>query len=357
MLVFHAGPHKTATTYLQENLGWARRTLAGHGWYYPRQGTGRHAGHHELAGALDDWLSPGSAGHGILKRLAGRERLVLSAEAAARWAPGRFHALADVLGRDRIDVVHALRDPVDLFQSHWAEQIKQGQTWSLADRMAQHFADPWSSGLLNPLPVLRALHEDPRIRLHVIPFEVLKARRLDIFTHFCAAVLGLQDIDPPVRAARNVGRSAHETEFLRLVTLVVASGETRRIPSDLRRRFDARFRSDERRGLGELIRLHGQPARRVVTFPAPLPFKTELAARLRPLLDGCWTLDPGADPIFGETPQSYVYYDALTLMQVPQIAEAVAAALDRLDPQALPPVSVLAERLARLPAAWMRTLR
>lgn len=329
MLVFHAGPHKTATSYLQENLRRARRELERRGWCYPHQGTGGAAGHHDIVRTGPEWLQAGGEGRRLLARVPRDRNLVFSAEGAARWAPERYHALADLLGKDQIDVVHALRDPIDLFQSHWIEQIKQGQTYGLADRMAAHFADPWSSGLLNPLPVLQALNQDPRIRLHVIPFELLKAAKTDIFEHFCATVLGLEDMVPSAVAHRNVAMPILQTEFLRLITLLSADG-ARRIESTLRHRFIAQTTEAERRAFGRLLRDHGQAARRMVNFPAPLPFKLELERQLRGALAGCWTHDPGETPLFGSAPQSYVYYDAFGLMQSPEIVAAAERLLDRL---------------------------
>jgi len=329
MFVFHAGPHKTATSYLQDNLRRSRGLLAARGWCYPRQGTGKSSGHHDIARAGSDWLSPDGAGRKILARVPRDRNLVFSAEAAARWTPGRYHALADVLGKQRIDVVHVLRDPIDLFQSHWTEQIKQGQTMSLGDRMAEHFADPFSSVLLNPLPVLQALIGDSRIRLRVIPFDLLRRGGIDIFTHFCAAVLGLEGMEAGKPVPRNVAPPILQTEFLRLITLLAADGK-RRIDSTLRHRFFAEITEAERCALGQLIRDHGQAARRMIQFPAPHPFKVEQEARLRAALAGCWTLDPGDEALFGTHPQAYVHYDAFGLMQAPRIAAAAEQVLSRL---------------------------
>ncbi len=329
MLVFHAGPHKTATSYLQENLRRARGALDKRGWCYPRQGTGGTAGHHDLVGRNADWLKEDSKGRRELTRVPRDRSLVFSAEGAARWPPEHYHALAGLLGKDRVDVVYALRDPIDLFRSHWTEQIKQGQTMGLGERMAEHFADPWSSALLNPLPVLQALAGDPGIRLHVIPFEVLKARKIDIFSHFCDAVLGLDGMSPGGAKPRNVAPAILETEFLRLVTLMAADG-ARRISSTLRHRFMAETTGPERRAFGNLIRVHGVPARRRVEFPAPHPFKVELENRLRERLRGCWTLEPGEAPLYGCAGQEYIYYDAYGLMQNPEIAVAVEQMFKRL---------------------------
>lgn len=329
MLIFHAGPHKTATSYLQENLSRARDELKKRGWCYPRQGTGGAAAHHGLIGSEPDWLQEGSPGQRELKKVRQEHNLVFSTEGAARWGPERYHALADLLGRDRIDVVYTLRDPIDLFQSHWIEQIKQGQTMGLGECMAKHFADPWSSNLLNPLPVLQALVDDRRIRLHAIPFQPLKERGIDIYTHFCAAVLGLDGMVPSKTEPRNVALPILQTEFLRLITLLAADGE-RRIGSTLRHRFIAKTTDGERRALGQLIRKHGQAARRMVRFPAPHPFKCALEEQLRDALGTCWTQEPSPDRLFRHEPQEYVYYNAFELLLSPEIAAAAEQMLSRL---------------------------
>ena len=62
MFVFHAGPHKTGSTYVQDNFMQARTELAERGWLYPEQGCGRYSGQQEIGHAAFDWLAEGGAG-------------------------------------------------------------------------------------------------------------------------------------------------------------------------------------------------------------------------------------------------------------------------------------------------------
>lgn len=337
MFVFHAGPHKTGSTYVQDNFKRARAELDARGWLYPVQGCGPYAGHQEIGHADPGWLAEGGAGRETLapvaRAAAQGKHVVMSTEGAARWGPERYHAVADALGLETIDVVHALRDPIERLYSFWIEQVKQGLPQSFGDRAAEHLADPLGSDILNPLQTLEPLLADPRIRLHAIPYEVLRSRKIDLYSHLCAAVLGLDGIEPPRDTPSNIALPIFLTEFLRLMTLSVL-GQERRIDSKMRLRFFAETNGQERRDLALLLRDRGKPARRRIHFPERVFFKAELETALRDRLAGHWTLDPGETPLYPPGPHDYIYYDAFVLMQDPDVAAAVLTQVARFCPDA-----------------------
>uniref|UniRef100_UPI00260417CD hypothetical protein n=1 Tax=Aliiroseovarius sp. TaxID=1872442 RepID=UPI00260417CD len=199
MIVMHIGPHKTATTYIQHNFRVARPALEARGWTYPELGTEGLPGHHDMA--HDAWRyvgpdaekGPDLVDLGRTARAQGRN-LVFSAEGFCRWSPPKLDGFSNALEAEQLDLVYVVRDPLDIFYSYWAEEVKQGHSCSLPERIAENFNDPFSSRLLNPLIDLSGFMRQENTRLHVVPYEALRSLDIDIFEHICEAVLGLPDI-------------------------------------------------------------------------------------------------------------------------------------------------------------------
>jgi len=59
VIILHIGPHKTATTYIQQSLASSRKALEKSGWIYPILGSNNTAGHHDLAHKPELYLNSG----------------------------------------------------------------------------------------------------------------------------------------------------------------------------------------------------------------------------------------------------------------------------------------------------------
>ncbi len=345
-LVLHVGPHKTASSYVQENLFKSARSLQTHGWTYPREGTDGQRAHHHLAHNAADYLPRNAGGVDAktpklaatlapkLASLAARtektgQNLVFSAEGMCRWKPTQFEALGDLLGFETIELVFVVRDPLDLFPSFWSEEVKQGHTLGFADRFAREFAAPFSSYMLNPMQLLGPLLRRKRLRLHVVPYDVLRREDLDIFEHICQRILGI----PGIRARHvkpvNRGYPIELTEFLRLLTLM-HSDDAAHIGSEFRLGFIRDTSAGERRQMVQLMKTSAAHARRVIKVPEGISLRSGVENLLRKNLDHEWSLDIGEAGIFRPAEQRFVYYNEYLLWKTDAIRSAAEQLLRRL---------------------------
>ncbi len=337
MLVMHIGPHKTATTYIQHNFREAEDRLATKGWVYPALGAEGLPGHHDLAHNPQRYISGDGNQTEALRTLATQTReegknLVVSAEGFCRWGAPRINGFADVTKAEHLDLIYVIRDPLDVFFSYWSEEVKQGYSTSLAERFTENFQDPFSSRLLNPMVDLGKLKSFEKTRLHAVPFELLRARGIDIYEHICETVLGLPDETAASSKAKNISFPVELTEFLRLMTLIEGEG-VRRLPngSDLRLRFMRQSTAGERNELVDLVRTAGADARREIRFPQGLFLKRRLARLVAKGLEENWTIKPTEDQLFKhDEEKTYIHYSACRLTQIPSILEAAQTILDRL---------------------------
>jgi hypothetical protein len=315
-LVLHVGPHKTATTYIQNNLAAYRDTLDQAGWLYPDNigiMDGVPEAHHDLAYRAETYFWPGRDNHHQLTGLAARARatqknLLLSAEGFSMWSLSQYLRLADILGCPTVEVVYALRDPVALLHSYWAEEVKQGMTASFPDRIAGVTLDPLRSRLLNPLFDLNPLIASDRITLRLIPFEILKSTQTDIFSHLCDSVLGLGPLPPRMTGLVNQGFPIEQTELLRMLTLIHGQGQTGQGP-DLRMRFIRRTTPTERSEWNARIRDAASDALREVAVPADALFRIAIESRVIDRAGAFTTLPIQNGELFNRTARSLAYYD------------------------------------------------
>lgn len=338
MIVMHIGPHKTASTYIQNNLYEAREQLEARGWIYPELGTKGLPGHHDLAHNASKYLGPDAELGPQLTALSRKAReakqnIVFSAEGFCRWAQPKLTGMIDHLEADHLDLVHVVRDPLDVFYSYWAEEVKQGYSVSLPERFSEHFSDPISSRLLNPMVDLRRFIRLDNIRLHAVPFEELRNREIDIFEHICGAVLGVPNIKAANTRPKNTSFPIELTEFLRLLNLIEGGG-IRRLPggSAMRLIFSNTVSQNEQNEIADLIRAEAPDARREIRFPAESSLKRRLSGALQANLERNWTLQIGKDELFRyDKERIYTHYDSYSLMQKPEIMDLARDVLARVS--------------------------
>ena len=332
MLLLHIGPHKTATTYIQQNLFANQEFLAEKGWVYPELGTSGMSGHHNIAhdsaAFLDGAQTKALADLGT-SALAANRNIVLSAEGFCRWTPQKFQQLAQVLGQDQVHLVYTVRDPFDVLYSYWAEEVKQGYSVSFSDRFIENIAHGVRSRLMNPMRDLAPHLAAQFARISVVPYNVIVADGVDIFDHFCQSFLGLADVPKADARPKNTAMPIEVTEFLRLVTNLRSNGAAH-IGSDLRHRFMAATTPKDRRDIEALMRKNGGPARRVLTLDGIDVVKRRLEAVAQKGLAGLWSYPVEGRTIYKDTKQEFVYYDAFMLWQIAPIRAAAEKILEGL---------------------------
>ncbi len=337
-LVLHVGPHKTATTYIQNNLAAYRDTLDQAGWLYPDNigiMDGVPEAHHDLAYRAETYFWPGRDNHHQMTGLAAKVRatgknLLLSAEGFSMWALSQYLRLADILGFPKVEVVYALRDPVALLHSYWAEEVKQGMTASFPDRIAGVTLDPLRSRLLNPLFDLNPLIGCDRITLRLIPFEILKSTQTDIFSHLCDSVLGLGPLPSRMTGLVNQGFPIEQTELLRMLTLIHGQGQSQ-VGPDLRMRFIRKTTPAERAAWNARIHDAAGDALRAVALPADAFFRIAIESRVIARAGTFTTLPVQDGDLFHRTARSLPYYDDYLFWNNPVVKPLAQAILTRLS--------------------------
>lgn len=337
-LVLHVGPHKTATTYIQNNLAEYRKEFSNAGWLYPANvgiSEGIPEAHHDLSYRAETYFWRDRENHHQLTDLASVLRqsgknLLLSAEGFSMWSLSQYHRLADILGFREIEVVYALRDPVALIHSYWAEEVKQGMTASFPDRIAGVTLDPMRSRLLNPLMDLNPLISSDRIKLRIIPFEVLKASETDIFSHICSEVLGLGPLPPRVTGLVNAGFPIEQTEFLRLMTLLQYQGRTK-VGHGLRMAFIQKTTPKEKDKWNELIRQCARDAERHLILPADALFRLVIEQRVVARTRSFFTTPVEEDTLFNRQEKTITYYDDYLFWNNPEVRKLAINVLSRLQ--------------------------
>jgi hypothetical protein len=235
-----------------------------------------------------------------------------------------------LLGHHTVDVVYVVREPFSLLYSYWSEEVKQGFTTGFADRYLQAFASPFDDRLLNPLQDLHPFLTRPkRMRLHIVPYDLVMRRKLDIFHHICESVLGLKDVPLMTDQPKNMSFSTELTEFLRLLSLIHGKDAACVGPA-LRLAFTERTSESERKELADLVAKEAKHARREVTVPGQMPFTERLQLLLKTRLKDQWTLDPGEEPLFSGNTRKLTYYNDYHLWKSKPVHDAAMALEHRL---------------------------
>lgn len=332
-LVLHIGPHKTATTYCQDNFFGRRGRLKACGWMYPAIGRkGLETGHHTLAHAPSTFLKESGKPRARLAHLGRRARskgfsLFFSAEGFSKWDAQDFQKMAALMGFAKIELIFTLRDPITSFASYWAEEVKHGHSASLPERFAVQLADPHNSTLLNPMIALRALMDVPEIQLHIVPYDVLARRRLDIFSHICTQVLGTPNIQPRHSTPTNIRLPIELTEFLRLL---MQMGNVRSGEDHLRKAFMHQISPPQRKNIIRFVEAQAGHSKRSISMPANAQFRTEIEAQARSALKEYFTLDPKDEPLFNARDEVFSYYPDSALWKSEPVRARAQAILQKI---------------------------
>ncbi|GGH37717.1 hypothetical protein GCM10010973_32430 [Cribrihabitans marinus] len=305
------------------------------GWLYPDAGTKELGAHHHLAHNADEYLHPQAPRRNVLEKLgetarADNRSILFSAEGFCRWKPASFDILADRLGFDTYELIYVVRDPLDVFPSFWAEEVKQGRSMGFAERFSLAAADPLRSRLLNPMRDLNHLLARNRARIHAVPYDILKRRDIDIYEHLTGAILNLQGFRARHVNPVNVKYPIELTEFLRLMNLIYGQGQPN-VGSDLRLRFTRSVSVEEQREIRKLVQEHAHSARRVISVPSDSLLRLRIEKVLKDRLRGTWSIDVGEDEqLFSAEPRKYVHYNMYLLSMADPIRQAAEAMVQRL---------------------------
>jgi hypothetical protein len=198
--IFHIGPHKTGSTYLQNTFCALRSELAKRGISYPTIWQTFLTGHHALAAELRakklDALRAG------FQSLSSENIVVFSSEEFSTLDLGSLTILKELVGSNKVKIIFYCRRWSELLPSCWQEDIKQGSSDTLPEYYTPHLADPLRSNILNFCLVLDRFASIFGIEaINIVSYNNLSERKEDLFKKFLSEILNVQEdglaIPPP----------------------------------------------------------------------------------------------------------------------------------------------------------------
>jgi len=325
VIILHIGPHKTATTYIQQSLASSRKALEKSGWIYPILGSNNTAGHHDLAHKPELYLNKKSVYNQELVDLGKQgKNLIFSAEGFCRWPVKNFELFLNLFPKEKIKIVYTIREPASLLHSYWAETIKQGQPQTFPEFFAKHYESPFVSNIINPLVTLSPLKSLKRCELQIIPYDIAKADKLDLFELFKEQILKVE-LPPVKKLKKEVNKKFPMalSEFLRLLTHDVAEGKSN-IGSDLRLKFISSITKEERQVIFKAMKRLAPISRKVIKATRSEYFYAELESRIKKELSSKFVVDIKKRSLFPEEPIALPYYESLSLLRDPEIRDLIA---------------------------------
>lgn len=211
--VVHLGPHKTGTTYLQQNFTHARAALRELGVYFPEfWGPGAHYELIKLLQArspiLEEQFRQLHAGphHTVLLSAEGLANLPI--EAVEYWS----HLLRDA----EVQFVFYVRSWSDLLPSIWRELIKEGWSARLPEFLLPRLLRPEQVYAVNfalPLGHFEQIFGGDTLRF--VSYDQLLAAKLDLYVHFMSTFLNLTNLPPDESDRVNASLSDADNEVIR----------------------------------------------------------------------------------------------------------------------------------------------
>lgn len=237
-VVLHIGPHKTGTTYIQENLVNNRAALAQAGVVYPDVfRTPLSPGHNAINRALTD--DP-EGSHAILAALAAElqakgQTAILSAENMSLMDDAALAALRRGLEPLPVHVVVYLRARGPAIWSQWQEHVKFGETYSLPDYVMGLMLSTPDANVVDPLGLaLRWQRVFGQVTL--VDYDGCVAEGRDLTDPLLQVVTGGPMVLPDMKTDQVNTRMLQErVEILRMLNLV-AQRRLKRHPKNVVRK-------------------------------------------------------------------------------------------------------------------------
>ena len=266
--VFHIGPHKTGTTYLQLCFEANRDALRKRGILFPDLWA--HAAGTPSQSGFSRRLVNGETAL-LVQELASVltpdiHTVLISAESMSVLEAPALRELQSFVDGADVQFVFYVRRWSDLLPSAFQELVKQGSAKSLPEYAFENATDPTRSRLLNFCARIMPFTElFGKSSISYVCYSVLRDRQIDLFQHFARAFLSWNSAPTGSFKEPNVARTTEEIELLRTLNSLDRKSELWPA-STLRNRFD-----QMRDGL-DLSPIYSAmaPYRKTLTFPGRL---------------------------------------------------------------------------------------
>lgn len=267
--VLHVGLPKTGTKYLQYNFWRLREELRERGVLYPAEWLRGDAmsAHHELAEALT--LAPDGRLAENFARLnaAGSATVLLSTEGFNGLPAAALQSLRELTQGAKIEIVFYARRWSDWVPSQWQQAVKQGSLQTFPEWYAELLAAADEHPGINQASLLdKFAWVFGRHNIRLVSYSNLRDRNVDLFDHFCAAILGL----PSSAAIKGSGGVIHESMGVLLTELIrcLNGQEAMRSGKASHHVFEAYRDVSTNEGLADdLALLHAAMRRHIVETP------------------------------------------------------------------------------------------
>ena len=216
--ILHIGPPKSGSKYIQSQLFHSRAFLAANGILYPENWRTRPDKiWHD---AVRDGLREGKDLKADFDNINATEaeKVILTCEAFDGLNPAELERLREYIGQNSVEVVFYARRWSDRIPSDWRQRVMMGQYITFPEFYIRLLSNPEGTGEINYSIVWDTYAKVfGRNSLRIVSFNNLIDLRVDLFDHFCRAILGLEQT-PRVEKGliqKNAGPNMIDTEILR----------------------------------------------------------------------------------------------------------------------------------------------
>jgi hypothetical protein len=230
--VVHAGPHKTASTYIQKNLQYARNHLLNHGVKFPRVWqTSKDISHRALFDALD------GSDIGLVQSQIDHltdddsKQIIISSEDLSLLSIRSIDMLASVLAPFDADIVFYYRSWPERLPSLWKQRVMDGGIETFPDFLAKSLINPPASYSMNTASMITRWAEVfGKSKVKIVPYNAPSGIGSDdIFMHFLETIVRIPTEGVILdREPAHVSPGVHDIEILRALNSISRYNGNRR---------------------------------------------------------------------------------------------------------------------------------
>ena len=191
--MLHIGPHKTASTYIQQFLYQNKKLLNKKNIDYPQIGF-IDCGHHQLANLL--FKKQYGSAQKIINQILNIEydTIIISSEDFDKLDLEDIKKLQELFANNcTVEIVYVKRSNCEVMLSHWQEMIKHGNTYTWSEYFFKNINNPFASRIINSCKVLDLYRSVFGNSIHIINYYLIKKNKEDIINPFFE-IMGV-DID------------------------------------------------------------------------------------------------------------------------------------------------------------------
>ncbi len=229
--IFHVGPPKTGSKFIQSQLFHSRQYLAQKGVFYPDFWL-TYVTHHPLTDNLKDGKDLKDEFDKL--NACGYDTVIFSSETFDELRLPVLERLKQYIGNSPVEIVCYVRRWSDRIPSIWRETVAAGYYATLPEYYAKVMTAAENIGVVNYVQSWSRFEKVfGRDSLRLVSFDNLIGHGVDLFENFCEAILELRDV-PKVDASliyQNAGLGTIKTEILRALNFLYFAQTSRVDPA------------------------------------------------------------------------------------------------------------------------------